>query len=92
MGQPVAREDVYTAIDTEREYQDGKWGDTLSGGRPGDGSRSVDEFALYIVGYANDLLVNASHFGDEGDKLDIIRKIGGLATACMEQHGAPHRG
>jgi hypothetical protein len=85
------RDEVYQAINTERSYQDSRWGDTLSGGRPGNGERSVDEFALYIIGYANDLLVNASHFGDQGDKLDIIRKIGGLTVACMEQHGAPKR-
>jgi hypothetical protein len=91
MGQSVARDDVFAAINSERDYQDQKWGDTLSGGRPGDGSRTVDEFSLYIIGYANDLLVHASHFGNEKEKLDIIRKIGGLSTACMEQHGAPHR-
>jgi len=87
----VPREEVYAAFDSEREYQDMRWGDTLSGGRPGDGERTVDEFSLYIIGYANDLLVNASHFGNQRDKLDIIRKIGGLAVACMEQHGAPMR-
>lgn len=82
---------AYTAIDSEREYQDQRWGDTLSGGRPGAGERSVDEFALYIIGYANDLLVNASHFGDPREKMNIIRKISALGVACMEQHGAPHR-
>ena len=87
----ASRDDVFRAINTERSYQDSRWGDSLSGGRPGNGERSVDEFALYIIGYANDLLVNASHFGDQADKLDIIRKIAGLGVACMEQHGAPRR-
>jgi len=87
----TSRDAVYRAIDSERDYQDDRWGDSLSGGRPGNGERSVDEFALYIIGYANDLLVNASHFGKQGDKLDIIRKITTLGVACMEQHGAPHR-
>jgi hypothetical protein len=85
------REAAFRAIDSERNYQDSRWGDTLSGGRPGAGERSVDEFALYIIGYANDLLVNASHFGNTEDKLDIIRKVTTLGVACMEQHGAPHR-
>jgi hypothetical protein len=85
------REAAYTAIDSERDYQDQRWGDTLSGDRPGAGERSVDEFALYIIGYANDLLVNASHFGESKEKLDIIRKISTLGVACMEQHGAPNR-
>ena len=86
------REEVYAAFDSERNYQDGKWGNTLSGDRPGDGTRTVDEFALYIAGYTADLTHNASHFGPTGDKLDIIRKIGALCVACMEQHGAPKRG
>jgi hypothetical protein len=85
------REAAYAAIDSERDYQDKLWGDSLSGGRPGDGERTVDEFALYIVGYTNDLLQKASHTLDTEAKLDIIRKVGGLAVACMEQHGAPHR-
>jgi hypothetical protein len=82
---------VYKAIDSERDYQDKKWGHTLSGGRPGHGERSVDEFVTYIVGYTNDLLVNAAHFAKTEDKLHIVRKIAGLCVACMEQHGAPLR-
>lgn len=87
----IERARVYGAIDSERDYQDSKWGTTLSGGRPGNGERSVDEFALYIAGYTNDLVQNASHFAKTPDKLDIIRKIAGLCVACMEQHGAPTR-
>jgi len=90
------RTEVYLAIDSERKYQDKLWGRSLSGDRPTTelspgGTRTVDEFSLYIIGYANDLLVNASHYVSEKDKLDIIRKISGLGVACMEQHGAPFR-
>ena len=28
--------------------------------------------------------------GDE-DALDVVRKIGGIAVHCMEDHGAPER-
>ena len=90
------RKEVYAAIDSERAYQDKLWGHTLSGDhltsemQPG-GTRTVDEFSLYIIGYANDLLVNTSHYVEEEAKLDIIRKISALGVACMEQHGAPHR-
>ena len=85
------RKEVYNAIDTERDYQEQKWGSTLSGGRPGDGFRTVDEFSLYIIGYANDLLKETSHFANDLDKLNIIRKIAGLCVNCMEKHGAPIR-
>lgn len=85
------RQNVYAAIDSERNYQEQKWGKTLSGGRPGNGERSVDEFSLYIAGYTEDLVRCASHFGNSHEKLEIIRKIAGLCVACMEQHGAPDR-
>ena len=85
------RKDVYELIDGEREYQEALWGETLSGNRPGDGERSIDEFSLYLVGYADDLLKSASHFSSSHEKLSIIRKLAALAVACMEQHGAPQR-
>jgi hypothetical protein len=59
-----SREEVYKALDSERDYQDVRWGGTLSCGRPGDGSRSVDEFTMYIAGYTADLVHYASHFAD----------------------------
>jgi hypothetical protein len=59
------REAAYMAIDSERDYQDAKWGSTLSSGRKVEGTRgyrplaggdrSIDEFALYIQRYANAL-------------------------------------
>lgn len=85
-----AREAAYAAIDTERDYQESKWGGSASSGEPGAG-RSIDEFALYIQGYANDLANVAAHTLDATEKLNFVRKVGGLAVACMEQHGAPHR-
>lgn len=87
----VTRQEVYSAIDTERDYQHTKWGNTLSGGRPGNGERSVDEFVLYISGYADKLVAFSSEFADTETKLNIVRKVAGLCVACMEQHGAPRR-
>lgn len=85
------RTEVYSAIDTERDYQDAKWGHSLSSDRPGNGERSIDEFATYIVGYAHKLLDQAATFADPKSKLDAVRKVAGLCVACMEQHGAPPR-
>ena len=90
------RTDVYAVIDGERAYQDSRWGSTYSGDRPADGimpggHRTIDEFSLYIIGYANDLLIEGAHFAESEKKLAIIRKIAGLCVACMEQHGAPKR-
>jgi hypothetical protein len=87
----ITREAVYSIIDGERNYQDSRWGTTASSGRPGAGERSIDEFILYISGYANDAVNVASHFGDPQKKLDAVRKVAALCVACMEQHGAPRR-
>jgi len=84
----ATREIVYATIDTERDYQDRVWGGKASSGNPGNGNRTVDEFALYIQGYANDLANIASHSDDLEEKLHFVRKVAGLAVACMEQHGA----
>ena len=85
------RPNVYAAIDSEREYQDKKWGGARSSGTAGNGERTLDEFSSYIYGYATDLQYLASHELDPVKKLDFVRKVAGLCVACMEQHGAPPR-
>lgn len=91
------RTQVYKLIDGERDYQDSRWGATLSSDRvpvpqqSNGGDRSIDEFILYIKGYADDAVQVAAHFGDPNAKLDPVRKIAALCVACMEQHGAPER-
>lgn len=94
----TTRKEVYEAIDSERDYQEQLWGDSLSNERTPNpskdesgGDRSLDEFTLYISGYTNDLVNLASHFVGAEEQLNVIRKIAGLSVACMEQHGAPKR-
>lgn len=91
----TARKEVYAAIDTERAYQDRMWAGTASSRNPGHDKnaqqRTLDEFALYIKGYADDLARIASHSDDPAEKLNFVRKVAGLAVACMEAHGAPPR-
>lgn len=87
----ATREEVYEALDSERVYQNARWGDTASSGRPGSGDRTLDEFILYIVGYANKLAAIGSVSADPAEKLEFVRKVGGLCVATMEQHGAPRR-
>lgn len=104
----VERDRAYAAIDSERDYQDERWGRVgnieprkeglrapqVTGSSTmgeGVGNRSIDEFALYIHGYSNDLVKIASHTNDPREKLDFIRKVAALCVAAMEQHGAPMR-
>lgn len=87
----MTRADVYAVLDGERDYQDARWGGTLSGERPGDGSRSVDEFVLYMEGYMREAVHLASHSADKNTTLDVLRKVVALGVACFEQHGVPPR-
>jgi hypothetical protein len=87
----MSRQDVYAVIDGERAYQDSRWGGSASNGRPGAGERTLDEYCLYIVGYADDLKHIASHEPDPIKKLEFVRKVAALCVACMEEHGAVPR-
>lgn len=87
----ASRAEVYRAIDTERDFQHNLWGRSASSGGAGAGERTIDEFILYIHGYAQDLARIGSHEINRTNKLDFVRKVGALCIACMEQHGAPQR-
>jgi len=89
------RQAVYHAINTERDYQEAlikEYGPT----------RDSEEFARghtidAYMGFMEDYLLELKHIRargwGEGEKrgLDIVRKVAGLAVACMEDHGAPLR-
>lgn len=85
------RSEVYAALDSERAYQDMRWGGSRSSGEQGAGERTLDEFALYIYGYAHLLMQFAAVSLDPIEKLNLMRKVGGLVVSAMEQHGAPRR-
>lgn len=91
----MERKKVYEIIDSERDYQDEIWNGTASSRNPsfekGALDRTIDEFALYIKGYSDDLVRVASHSDNPFDKLDVVRKIAGLCVACMEKHGGVSR-
>ena len=82
----ATREEVYEAIDSEREYQEGLWDEV---------PRTTDEFALYVNEYASRLQAHCTdprvreRTGES--ELDFFRKVGALCVAAMEQHGAPKR-
>ena len=91
----IIREEVYEAIDRERDYQDAKWGNprieelwTGDNHKEGPGARTIDEFSGYIFNRAGKL-INVG--ANEIDELHEIRKIAALCVACMEQHGVVER-
>lgn len=83
------RADVYKAIDSERDYQDRKWGNGMA--RP---QHSPDEWCLYIQDYLNEATHILSRMPDAvatPAAMEIMRKIGGMAVKCMEEHGTTLR-
>ena len=81
------RQEVYAALDSERAYQDEKWGGHL---------HEAESWVLFIEHYAMFARIKACtlDFADPENLrayLDDIRKLTTLGVACMEQHGAPLR-
>lgn len=89
----TTREQVYDALDSEREYQRRR---ALVAGKPGEAQHSVEEFVLYMDDYMRELKTQlARTWTPDGSAptaaLDTLRKVTALGVACMEQHGAPLR-
>lgn len=85
------RQQIYDAINKEREYQAG-WEDptlTTSGGQ-----HSIQEFLTYIQSYTNEALEVGCRKPDPTSNefgLHALRKIAALAVAAMEQWGVRER-
>lgn len=80
----TSREKVYRVIDGERDYQDARWEDS-----PHEGKHTMAEYLRLMRNYQ--VLAMDRVIKGEPAALDDVRKIGALAVACMEQHGAPPR-
>lgn len=82
----TTREEVYNAIDSERDYQDG-----LDCDRTDHKDHSVGDYTVMLNHYMQEL--NKAWTLNAGDHyaLDVMRKIGGIAVHCMEDHGAIER-
>jgi hypothetical protein len=91
----MERQEVYKAIDTEREYQNKLWSGTKSSRQPSDApdamERTIDEFALYVTRYTNQLVEVCGTTDYPDQKLEVFRKIAALCVACGEAHGMPDR-
>lgn len=91
----MKRENVYKSIDSERDYQNEIWKGTKSSKQPSDApnamERTIDEFALYVARYNNQLIEVCGTTDYPEKKLEIFRKIAALCVACGEAHGMPNR-
>lgn len=80
----IDRKRVYKAIDSEREYQDLKWGGSIH-----DEEWNVGDWLIFMDVFLNK--AKAEYTSEEGYPLEEIRKVAALAVACMEYNGAPNR-
>lgn len=67
---------VYKVIDSEREYQEQKWG-------------TQEKDLLSYITILEDYINKAREAWYKGDTqaMDVIRKLGALCVACAEEHG-----
>lgn len=82
----TSREDVYRAIDTERDYQD-----KLPAYRTDKSEKTVGDYIVLIQAYSHALVEAWTYNPGNLDALEVMRKIAGIAVHCMEDHGAPQR-
>lgn len=87
----MKRQEVYNAIDSERNYQDSRWNSetTASGGK-----HNPEEWYMYIEDYINEAkhILSRENVQTAYPKaMDIMRKIASMAVCAMEQHGVKSR-
>lgn len=82
----VTRDQVYELIDGERDYQD-SLGPERTDGKPKD----VGSFLTLLSVYVDRAQRGYADTRGNSWALDEIRKVAGIAVACMEAHGAPGR-
>jgi len=80
----TTRQEVYQAIDEERDYQEWRWP------RPAH-IHSNTEYLVYIDHYLKEAFAAVSKQDSEMGTYDPLRKIAALAVAAMEENGVIHR-
>lgn len=81
------RETAYVAIDSERDYQNERWGTR---------THTTTEYLLFMEHYLQEArrLASTTDLTDvvnENNVLDFVRKVAALGVVCMEDNGAPPR-
>lgn len=79
----ATRQEVYAALDTERVYQDKLGSDRTDGS-----NHTVGDYIVMLQHYQQKLVAAWTENAGVERALDIVRKIGGIAVHCMEEHGA----
>jgi calcineurin-like phosphoesterase family protein len=86
----MERQEVYSRIDTERQYQDLRWSPRREKNETPDESKPPAEWINYMEFHLREAK-NAVYFLNEEEALAQVRKVAALAVRCMEIHGCPER-
>ena len=85
------RQEVYEAIDSEREYQNSRWNEDTTTSK---NKHSFEDWFTYIEDYVNEAKHTLSRIArQDSDPIAnaIMRKVAAMAVCAMEEHGAPKR-
>ena len=87
----MERQEVYKAINSERNYQDQLWNESTT---ETEGKHSVTEWFVYAQNYCSEALHILSRKPDPEateEAKHILRKVGAIMVAAMEEHGVELR-
>jgi hypothetical protein len=91
MKHQIPRQQAFDILDGERNYQDSRWNEnTTSSG----GVHTPAEWILFMQNYlqeAQQIVTRESDNRCHDRVMAIIRKVGAMAVAAIEQNGAPYR-
>lgn len=91
VGTPLSLDDVFAALESERDYQVRRWGYRQPDGSLMEGPRSVEDYLVYMKHYLTKTFAEASEKPGIVPALEMLRKVVTLGVACFQQHGVPMR-
>lgn len=79
------RQEVYEAIDSERDYQDQKWGS------PNQRPKQVGSWLTLIKVHVDRAMEKWASSDGDAEALEQLRKVAAISVACLEQNGVQKR-
>jgi hypothetical protein len=86
----MTRQEIYSRIDTERQYQDLRWTPRREKNGTPDEEKLPAEWINYMEFHLREAK-NAVYFLNDEEALAQVRKVAALAVICLEIHGCPER-
>lgn len=87
----TTREDVYSAINSERDYQDNIIEADPTRCAVNEVDHTVGDYIVMLTTYVREAQEAWTRNGGSEKALHSVRKVAGIAVHCMEDHGAPKR-